>query len=118
MNNVVAIAGVGAALLRLLRVCQAVLLWVTPGALGSVWLFNGRTGGLPEKATLYLRCESRRMLLRTEGAFGVFIDRNYSSRAWHLELEICVVQHRIELCKCGSFEQGVIATVKRDYIED
>ena len=114
----VAKAGVGAALLRLLRVCQAVLLWVTPGALGSVWLFNGRTGELPEKATLYLRCESRRMLLRTEGAFGVSIDRNYSSRAWHLELEICVVRHRIELCECGSSEQGVIATAKRDYIED
>ena len=114
----VAKAGVGAALLRLLRVCQAVLLWVTPGALGSVWLFNGRTGELPEKATLYLRYESRRMLLRTEGAFGVFVDHNYSLRAWHLELEICVVWHRIELCKCGSSEQGVIATSKRDYIED
>ena len=105
-------------MLRLLRVCQAVLLWVTPGALGSVWLFNGRTGELPEKATLYLRCESRRMLLRTEGAFGVSVDRNYSSRAWHLDLEICVVRHRIELCECGSSEQGVIATAKRDYIED
>ena len=74
----VAKAGVGAVLLRLLRACQAVLLWITPGALGSVWLFNGRTGGLPEKATLYLCCESRRMLLRTEGAFGVSVDRNYS----------------------------------------
>ena len=109
----VAKAGVGAALLRLLRVCQAVLLWVTPGALGSVWLFNGRTGELPEKATLYLRCGSRRMLLRMEGAFGVSVDRNYSSRAWHLELEICVVRHRIELCECGSSEQGVIATSKQ-----
>ena len=114
----VAKAGVGAALLRLLRVCHVVLLWVTLGALGSVWLFNGRTGELPEKATLYLRCESRRMLLRTEGAFGVSVDRNYSSRAWHLELEICVVRHCIELCECGSSEQGVIATAKRDYIED
>ena len=111
-------AGVGAALLRLLRVCQAVLLWVTPGALGSVWLFNGRTGELPEKATSYLHCESRRMLLRTKGAFGVSVDHNYSSRAWHLELEICVVRHRIELCECGSSEQGVIATAKRDYIKD
>ena len=111
-------AGVRAALLRLLRVCQAVLLWVTPGVLGSVWLFNGRTGELPEKATLYLRCESRHMLLRLERAFGVSIDRNDSSRAWHLELEVCVVRHRIELCKCGSSEQGVIATAKRDYIED
>ena len=114
----VAKAGVGAALLRLLRVCQEVLLWVTLGALGSVWLFNGRTGEFPEKATLYLRCESRRVLLRTEGAFGVSVDRDYSSRAWHLELEICVVWYRIELCKCGSPEQGVIATAKRDYIED
>ena len=109
---------VGAALLCLLRVCQAVLLWVTPGALGSVWLFDGRTGELREKATLYLCCESRRVLLRTEGAFGVSVDRNYSSRAWHLELEICVVRHRIELCECGSSEQGVIATAKRDYIKD
>ena len=98
--------------------CQAVLLWVTPGALGRVWLFDGRAGELPEKATLYLRCESRRMLLRTEGAFGVSVDRNYSSRAWHLELEICVVRHCIELCECDSSEQGVIATAKRDYIED
>ena len=114
----VAKAGVGAALPCLLRVCQAVLLWVTPGTLGSVWLFNGRTGELPEKATSYLRCESRRMLLRTEGAFGVSVDRNYSSRAWHLELGICVVRHHIELCECGSSEQGVIATAKRDYIED
>ena len=111
-------AGVGAALLLLLRACQAVLLWITPGALGSVWLFNGRTRELPEKATLYLRCESRRMLLRTEGSFGVSVDHNYSSRAWHFELEICVVRHRIELCECGSSEQGVIATAKRDYIED
>ena len=114
----VAKAGVGDALLRFLRVCQAVLLWVTPGALGSVWLFNGRTGELPKKAILYFHCESRRVLLRTEGAFGVSVDRNYSSRAWHLELEICVVWHRIELCKCGSSEQGMIATAKRDYIED
>ena len=114
----VAKAGVGAALLRLVRVCQAVLLWVTPGVLGSVWLFNGRTGELPEKATLYLCCESRRMLLRREGALGVSVDRNYSSRAWHLELEICIVRHHIELCECGSSEQGVIATSKRDYIED
>ena len=114
----VAKAGVGATLLRLLRVCQAVLLWVTPGALGSVWLFNGRTGELPEKATLYLRCESRRMLLRTEGAFGVSVDRNYSSRAWHLELEICVVRHHIEFCKCGLSKQGVIAAAQWDYVED
>ena len=58
------------------------------------------------------------MLLRTEGAFGVSIDHNYSSRAWHLELEICIVRHRIEFCECGSSEQGVIAAVEWDYVED
>ena len=49
------------------------------------------------------------MLLRSEGAFGVSIDRNYSSRAWHLELKVCVVRYRIELGECGSPEQCVIA---------
>ena len=77
----VAKAGVGAALLRLLRVCQAVLLWVTPGVLGSVWLFNGRTGELPGEAALYFCCKDRRVLLRSEGAFSVPIERDYSSRA-------------------------------------
>ena len=52
-----------------------------------------------------------------EGAFGVSVDRNYSSRAWHLELDICVVRHRIELCECGSSEQGVIATAKQGHLE-
>ena len=58
------------------------------------------------------------MLLRSEGAFGVSIDRNDSSRAWHLELKVCIVRNRIELDKCGSPEQCVIATMKRDDIED
>ena len=113
----VAKAGVGAALLCLLRVCQAVLLWATPGTLGSVWLFNGRTGELPEKATLYLRCESRRVLLCSERALCVSIDCNNSAKSWHLELEVCIVRHRIELSKCGSFEQCVIAAAKWDDIE-
>ena len=67
---------------------------------------------------MYFRREGRRMLLCSERAFGVSIDRNDSSRTWHLELEICVVRHRIELCKCGSSEQGMIATAERDYVED
>ena len=74
-------AGVGAALLRLLGTCQAVLLWVTPGALDGVRTFNGRTGELPREAALYFRCKGRRVLLRSEGAFGVSIDRDYSLRA-------------------------------------
>ena len=58
------------------------------------------------------------MFLRSEGALGVSVDRDDSSRAWHLELEICVVRHRIEFCKCGSSEQGVVATAEWDYVED
>ena len=64
------------------------------------------------------RCKGRRVLLRSEGAFGVSIDRNYSSRAWHLELKVCVVRYHIELGECGSHEQCVIATAECDYVED
>ena len=67
---------------------------------------------------MYFRREGRRVLLCSERAFGVSIDRNYSSRAWHLELKVCVVWYRIELCKSGSPEQCVIATAERDYVED
>ena len=63
-------------------------------------------------------CEGCNVLIRAERALCVSIDCDDSSRAWHLGLEICVVRRRIELCECGSSEQGVIATVKRDYIED
>ena len=58
------------------------------------------------------------MLLCLERAFGVSIDHNDSSRAWHLELEVCVVRHRVEFCKSGASEQGVIATAESDYVED
>ena len=46
---------------------------------------------------MYFRREGRRVLLCSERAFGVSIDRNDSSRAWHLELEICIVRYHIEL---------------------
>ena len=58
------------------------------------------------------------MLLRSERVFGVSVDRNDSSRAWHLELEVCIVRHRIELCKCGSSKQCVIDAAEQDYVED
>ena len=58
------------------------------------------------------------MLLRSEGAFGVSIDRNYSSSAWHLELKVCVVRYRIELGEFGSPEQCMITTAEQDYVED
>ena len=67
---------------------------------------------------MYFRCEGRHVLLHSERAFGVSIDRNNSPRSWHLELEVCIVRHRIELCECGSPEQCVIATTERDYVKD
>ena len=67
---------------------------------------------------MYFRCKGRRVLLHLEGAFGVSIDRNYSSRVWHLELKVCIVRYRIELSECGSPEQCVITTSEWDDIED
>ena len=58
------------------------------------------------------------MFLRSEGAFSVSVDRDDSARAWHLELKVCIMRHRVEFCKRSSSEQGVIAAAKRDYIED
>ena len=66
---------------------------------------------------MYFRCDSCRMLLGSERAFGVSIDRDDASRAWHLELKVCIVQYRIELGKCGSPEQCVIATAEWDYVK-
>ena len=110
--------GVGAALLHLLGTCQAVLLWVTPGALDGVRSFSGRTGELPGEAALYFRYKGCRVLLRSEGAFGVSIDRNFSSISWHLEVKVCVVWYRVELSECRSPKQCVIATTEWDYVED
>ena len=58
------------------------------------------------------------MFLHAERMFSVSVDRDDSSRAWHLELEVCVVRHRVELCKCGTYEQGMIAAAERNYVED
>ena len=58
------------------------------------------------------------MFLRSEGAFRISVDRDDSMRAWHLELEVCVMRHRVELCERGLSEQGVIATTEWDYVED
>ena len=58
------------------------------------------------------------MFLRAERTFSVSVDRDDSSRAWHLELEVCVVRHRVELCKRGPSEQSMIAVAERNYVED
>lgn len=58
------------------------------------------------------------MFLHSERAFSVFVDRDDSSRAWHLELEVCVVRHRVELCERGTTEQSMVAAAERNYVED
>ena len=58
------------------------------------------------------------MFLRSEGAFGVSVDRDDSSRAWHLELEVCVMRQHVEICKRGPSEQSAIAAAERDYVKD
>ena len=58
------------------------------------------------------------MLLHSERAFSVSVDRDDSSRAWHLELKVCVVRYHIEFGECGSSEQCMIATAEWDYVED
>ena len=58
------------------------------------------------------------MFLHSEGVFRISVDRDDSTRAWHLELEVCIMRHRVELCERGSSEQIVIATVEWDYVED
>ena len=65
-----------------------------------------------------LLCTSAAIAAVCSSVRSVSIDCDDASRAWHLELEVCVVRHRIELGKCGSREQCVLATAERDYVED
>ena len=58
------------------------------------------------------------MFLRTEGAFGVSIDRYDATWTGHLELEISIVWHCIESRECGSSKQCMIAAAKGDDVED
>ena len=58
------------------------------------------------------------MLFYTERAVHISVDCYDPARAWHLELEVCIVWYRIESSECGSSEQCVVATVQRDDIED
>ena len=81
-------------------------------------MFNTRIGELPLEASLYFRRQGHCVLLRLERVFGVSTYRNDSARTWHLELEVCVMRYRVELCKRGSSEQGVIAAAEWDYVED
>ena len=63
-------------------------------------------------------CEGRIVLLRAERALCVSINCNDPLRSCHLELEVCIMQYRIESGECGSSEQCMIATIEGDDIED
>ena len=58
------------------------------------------------------------MFLRSEGAFRVSIYHDDSTRAWHLDLKVCIMRHRVEFCEGGSSEQSMIATAERDDVKD
>ena len=58
------------------------------------------------------------MLLSTEGALHISIDCDDAKRSGHFKLHIGIVWDRIETVKSGSSEQCMIATAKRDEIED
>ena len=106
-----------AELLGELWTCRTILLQSTSDSLGGVRGLYCRIGGLPKKAALYFCCEGRSVLLRTEGALCVSIDCYNPARSWHLELEVGIMQHRIESSECGSSEQCMIATAEGDDIK-
>ena len=58
------------------------------------------------------------MFFYPERAVHVSVDCYDPVRSWHLELEVCVMWHCIEFCKCCPPEQCMIATAKRDDVED
>ena len=58
------------------------------------------------------------MLLYTEGAFRVSVDRYDAAWTGHLELKISIVRHRVEPSKSSQFEQCMITTSEWDDVED
>ena len=67
---------------------------------------------------MYFGRKGHSVFLCTERAVHIPVDCYDPVRAWHLELELCIVWYRIESSKCGSSEQGMVTTSERDDIED
>jgi len=67
---------------------------------------------------LYFCRKGCNMLFCMEIAVHISVDCYDPARAWHLELEVCIVWYRIESSKCGSSEQCVVTTTERNDIED
>ena len=58
------------------------------------------------------------VLFCTKRAVHISVDCYDPARAWHLELEVCIVWYHIESNECDSSEQCVVTTTERDDIED
>ena len=67
---------------------------------------------------MYFCLKGCSMFFRMERAVHISVDCYDPARAWHLELEVCIVWYRIESSKCGSSEQGMVTTAETDDIED
>ena len=66
---------------------------------------------------MYFYRKGGSVLFCTERVVHISIDCYDPARAWHLELEVCIVWHRIESSECGSSEQCVVTTTERDDIK-
>ena len=100
----------------MLLACLLILLRGAPDSFDSAR--SCRRIGLSEEAALYFRREGCHMLFCSKGAVHISVDSDDPVRSRHLELEICIVRHRIESCECGSSEQCVVATAERGDVED
>ena len=67
---------------------------------------------------MYFGHKGYRVLFCIERGVHISVDCYDPARAWHLELEVCIVWYRIESRKCGSSEQGMVTTTERDDIKD
>ena len=87
--------------------CRTILLQSTLDSLGSVRGLYCRVEGLSKEVALYFFCKGGGVLLSTEGAFRISVDRYDTTWSGHLELEVGVVQHRIKSSECSSSEQSL-----------
>ena len=67
---------------------------------------------------MYFGRKGRCVFFCTERAVHISVDYYDPARAWHLEIEVCIVWYRIESRECGSSEQCMVTTTERDDIED
>ena len=76
----------------------------SPDSFDSVQELGRRIDVQLDKAALYFRYQGCGVLLGMKGAFHVSVDCYDTAWSGHLEFEISIVWHRIELSKCSSSE--------------